>query len=69
MSDRLTASQIEDQVKQLEPGQFKLFSDWFEEYRADLWDRQIEEDARAGRLDHLRNRAAKALQSELCTPL
>jgi hypothetical protein len=37
---------------------FKL-SEWLAEYFEDLWDRQIEEDAKAGRLDKL---AAKAIE-------
>lgn len=30
---------------------------WFLEYDSELWDRQIEEDVRAGRLDHLGKKA------------
>ena len=44
---------IENAVKRLSPDQLNQFRAWYEEFDADLWDRQIEEDAKNGRLDDL----------------
>jgi hypothetical protein len=37
----------------LPEGEIDRLAAWLDEYRADTWDRQIERDARAGRLDAL----------------
>ena len=51
---------LEQEIRNLSPQELAELRDWFLEYDAELWDRQIEEDARAGRLDRL---AKKALES------
>ncbi len=51
---------LEQEIRNLSPRELAELRDWFLEYDAELWDRQIEEDARAGRLDRL---AKKALES------
>ncbi|AZO28872.1 hypothetical protein [Mesorhizobium sp. M1B.F.Ca.ET.045.04.1.1] len=50
--------QIEKSVAELSPEDLKAFATWFEELQADMWDKQIEADAKTGRLDKL---AAQAL--------
>ncbi|OBQ84424.1 hypothetical protein [Mesorhizobium sp. WSM3873] len=45
--------QIEKSVAELSPEELKAFAAWFETLQADLWDKQIEADAKAGRLDKL----------------
>ena len=42
---------IEDSVRALDQEEFRAFADWFANLQADRWDRQIEADARGGRLD------------------
>jgi hypothetical protein len=49
--------QIECQVKDLNPEELKAFRDWFAQFDADLWDRQIEADAKNGKLLSLAERA------------
>ncbi|RUU54170.1 hypothetical protein [Mesorhizobium sp. M2C.T.Ca.TU.002.02.1.1] len=49
--------QIEKSVAELSPEELKAFAAWFEALQADLWDKQIEADARAGRLDKLAEQA------------
>ena len=49
--------QVESQVKELSPDELKLFRDWFAQFDADLWDQQIEADAKSGKLLDLANRA------------
>ena len=60
---------IEQEVQALAPEELAQFRAWFLEYDWAGWDRQIERDARAGRLDDL---AAKALRDHAAgktTPL
>jgi hypothetical protein len=47
---------------------FKL-ADWLAEYQANLWDKQIEEDAKAGRLDQLIDNAKKEIAAGKVCPL
>ena len=48
---------IETEVRQLTAEELSAFRAWFAEYDAEGWDRQIEGDARAGKLDDLAGRA------------
>ena len=48
---------LEREVQNLSPTQLEAFREWFREYDADEWDRQIEEDVRAGRMDKLAEEA------------
>ena len=49
--------QIEKSVAALSPEELKAFAEWFAELQADLWDRQIEADAKSGKLDKLISKA------------
>ena len=49
--------QIEKSVAELSPEELKAFAAWFEALQADMWDRQMEADEKAGRLDKLAERA------------
>ena len=40
-------------VKSLSPEELAKFRAWFAEFDAELWDRQIEADTAAGKLDRL----------------
>lgn len=51
---------LEQEILKLSPQEMAELRTWFLEHDAELWDRQIEEDARTGRLDRL---AKKALES------
>lgn len=59
MIDMSIVETLERQVEQLDPKELAEFRDWFLEFEADAWDRQIEQDAKAGKLDAL---ARKALE-------
>ena len=62
-----TLEQIEDAVRQLSPKDFTAFRAWFAELDAEAWDRQIEEDVAAGRLDALAEEALDDLRQGRCT--
>ena len=51
---------IEQEVQDLTPSELEAFRRWFREYDSDEWDRQIEEDIRAGKLDELAEEALVA---------
>lgn len=53
------AQALERQVKKLPKAELAKFRDWFFEYEWESWDRQIERDAKAGKL---RDLARKALE-------
>ncbi len=60
---------IEHAVQQLSPEAFAEFRSWFAQYDAEIWDRQIERDVDAGRLDKLANEALNDLRKGRCTEL
>ena len=51
--------QIEGQIQQLTAEELASLRDWFASFDAESWDRQMEADAREGKLDRL---AEAALQ-------
>jgi hypothetical protein len=61
--------EIETAITQLPPAQVAELATWFEQFHARLWDGQLEQDVRAGRLDSLLDEAARDLDSGRCEPL
>jgi len=55
---------IEHEIQGLSPSELAAFRKWFREFDAEAWDRQIEEDIQAGKLDALANGAIKSFESE-----
>jgi hypothetical protein len=52
--------QIESEVEKLSPKELAAFRKWFDEFDAAAWDRQIEDDVQAGKLDALAERALRS---------
>lgn len=48
---------LEDEVRALSFEELGTFRKWFREFDAEAWDREIEADAHAGKLDALADRA------------
>jgi hypothetical protein len=48
---------LENRIRGLAPAELAKFRAWFVEFDHALWDRQIESDAKSGRLDRLVNEA------------
>jgi hypothetical protein len=65
----MSIKQLEEAVTQLSREELTTFSQWFEEYVAAEWDRQIEADALAGRFDAAGKRAKADYEAGRCTPL
>jgi putative hemolysin len=53
----MSIHEIEQAITELSPKEMARFRKWFEEFDAQLWDEQIEQDAQSGRLDKLANKA------------
>jgi hypothetical protein len=65
----MSVEELQSAVALLPPEDLERFSQWFQEYLADQWDRRIEADILAGRLDHAGRRADEDFESGRCTPL
>ena len=65
----MSVHDLETAVTQLSKEELAHFSQWFEEYVADEWDRQIEADILPGRFDAAGKRAKAHYDAGRCTPL
>jgi hypothetical protein len=65
----MDVQEIESAIAQLPRAQVAELAAWFEQFHAQLWDNQIEQDLRAGRLDSLLEETARDLDSSRCEPL
>ena len=65
----VSLQELESAVSQLPAEELTAFARWFEEYLADAWDRRIEEDIKAGRLDGAGRRADADFEAGRCKPL
>lgn len=54
---------IEREIEALSSEELATLRKWFGEFDADAWERQIEEDAKAGKLDSLADAAIKSHQA------
>lgn len=60
---------IERAVQGLSPEDLQEFRQWFLEFDAELWDRQLERDVAAGKLDALGEEALADLEEGRTRPL
>ncbi len=65
----MSVEEIETIISQLSSPELTRLAAWFEEHQANLWDRQIEADALAGRLDALGAQADQEFEAGRCRPL
>ena len=54
-----TIQKIETAVSKLSREQLSAFRTWFQKFDAEAWDRQLEEDVAADRVDHLADEALR----------
>ena len=64
-----TVQEIEQAIRALGPGDLAALRDWFAAYDAEVWDRQLEQDVAAGRLDRFAEEALRDLNEGRCTDL
>jgi hypothetical protein len=62
-----TIEEIADAVRRLSSAELAAFRAWFAEFDGARWDRQIEQDVAAGRLDALADEALDDLRQGRCT--
>ena len=65
----MSVQDLETAVTRLSKEELASFSQWFDEYVAEAWDRQIETDIRAGRFDAAGQRARADYEAGRCKPL
>lgn len=51
--------EIEQAISQLSADELTRFRRWYEEFDAEVWDEQFEQDARNGKLDKLAEKAVE----------
>ena len=61
--------EIESAIAQLPPSEVAELAKWFEEFHAQVWDEQLEQDVTSGRLDTLLKQAEKDFEQGQCEPL
>jgi hypothetical protein len=64
-----TIHEIEQAIRGLGPQDLAALRDWFAAFDAETWDRQLEQDVAAGRLDGLAQEALRDLTEGRCTDL
>jgi hypothetical protein len=64
-----TIEAIEQAIQQLPEAELRELRRWFTEFTEDMWDKQIENDANAGKLDALAAEALAEYNSGLATEL
>lgn len=63
-----TVQEIETAIEKLKPEEVHKLADWLQEYREELWDRELEADAKKGRLDSLISKAKADYRAGKATP-
>lgn len=64
-----TVHEIEQAIRNLGQQDLAALRDWFAAFDADIWDRQLEEDVAAGRLNRFAEEALRDLDEGRCTDL
>ena len=57
------------EIKEFSPSELAAFRKWFHDFDTEAWDRQIEEDVQAGKLDALAEGALKTLKCGGCSEI
>jgi hypothetical protein len=65
----MSPDELEIAVTNLPAEQLSAFAQWFEEFMADAWDRKIEADINAGKLDQAGRQADADFEAGRCKPL
>jgi hypothetical protein len=65
----MSIQELEQAITQLPKGDLAKLAAWLADYHYDVWDKQIEEDLDAGRLDSMIAAAEKDYQAGLARPL
>lgn len=69
LSSVSTVAEVEKALRKMPVPDARAVATWLEDYLADKWDRQIDEDIAAGRLDKLADRALADYRAGKVKPL
>lgn len=64
----MSVEELQNAISQLQGEELSRLTQWFEEFVADQWDRRIQGDIDAGRLDAAGHRADTDFEAGRCTP-
>ena len=64
----MRVEELEGAVARLGSDELAIFSQWFDEFRAEQWDREIETDISSGKLDAAGQRADDDFEAGRCKP-
>ena len=62
----MNITELKTAVRELPQNELAEFFEWLEEFQESLWDRQIEEDQKAGKFDSLIRQAEQAFSDGKC---
>lgn len=65
----MSVQEIETAITQLSTKELTMLQAWLDEYHAQVWDRQIEDDLEVGRLDTVLAEVEQEYQAGLTKPL
>lgn len=65
----MSVHEIEAAIARLSPDEVAELANWFARHQAAVWDEQLENDVRAGKLERLALQAQEDFKSGKCTPL
>ncbi len=64
-----TVKEIEKAIAELPPQKLSILRAWFEKFDAAIWDKQIETDVKAGKLDTMATKALDSYKKGKCKEL
>jgi histidinol dehydrogenase len=64
-----TVQEIVSAVSQLSKDALASFREWFDEFDAETWDKQLEDDVMSGKLDNFADQAISDFQAGKCKEL
>ena len=65
----MSVLELEQAIAQLPPDELSRLAEWFEEFMADEWDKQIERDVAAGKFDRIIAKVDADIAAGRSTPL
>lgn len=65
----MSIAELENEITKLSPEELGAFTRWLDDYTAQKWDKQLEADVAAGKLDHLAEKADTDFNAGRCTEL
>jgi len=65
----MSVKEIKSAIVKLSASELAQLANWFEEYQSRIWDKQIENDANAGKLDSLIKEADAEFEAGRCKQL